>query len=131
MDELSLLKKLERAKAPSDFEEEVLAQLYLRRKKNMKLKRLRFSLAGAFSAALIFFVVFNVFVFHKRSQMEISEFGKGISTALEKEESLGRETIPVIETVDYKGEMQTLSSEPRTIYILEQIVEGKKAGIKY
>lgn len=131
MDELDLLKKLERAKAPSDFEEKVLAQLYQRKKRNLSLKYLRFSLAGAFSAALIIFVVLNVFIFHKKSPVQISEFGIGISPAFQVEEKSAKETIPVIETVDYKQEIRTLSPEPRTIYILEQVADGSQARIRY
>jgi hypothetical protein len=131
MDEFNLLKKLERVKAPPDFEEKVLARLDMRRKKDLKLKRLRFSLAGAFSTALIIFVLVNVFIFHRKSPVEISELNKGISTASQKEVNLGRESIPVIETVDYKGEIQTLSSQQRTIYILEHVADAKGAVIKY
>jgi hypothetical protein len=131
MDEFNLLKKLERIKAPPDFEERILARLDIRRKKDLKLKRLRFSLAGAFSAALVIFVLVNVFIFHRKSPEQISELNKGISPASQKEVSLGRESIPVIETVDYKGEIQTLSSQPRTIYILEHVADGKRAVIKY
>lgn len=131
MDEFNLLKKLERIKAPPDFEERILAQLDMRRKKDLKLKRLRFSLAGAFSAALVIFVLVNVFIFHRKSPEQISELNKGISLASQKEASLGGESIPVVETVDYKGEIQTLSSQPRTIYILEHVADGKRAVIKY
>lgn len=131
MDEFNLLKKLERIKAPPDFEEKVLARLDMRRKKDLKLNRLRFSLAGAFSAALVIFVLVNVFIFHRKSPEQISELNKGISLASQKEASLGGESIPVIETVDYKGEIQTLSSQPRTIYILEHVADLKRAVIKY
>jgi len=131
MDELNLLKKLERTKAPSDFEEKVLAQLYHRKKRNLNLKYLRFSLAGAFSAALIIFVVFNVFIFHKKSPMQISDLEKGISPAFQVEEKSAKDTIPVIETVNYKEEIKTLSPEPRTIYILEQVADGSRARIRY
>jgi hypothetical protein len=131
MDEFNLLKKLERVKAPPDFEERILAQLDMRRKKHLKLRRHRFSLAGAFSAALIIFVLANVFVFHRKSPVEISEFNKGIPPVSQKEVTLGRESIPVIETVNYKGEMQTLSSQQRTIYILENVADAKRAVIKY
>ena len=131
MDELNLLKKLERIQAPPDFEERILTQLDMRRKRDLKLKRLRFSLAGAFGAALIIFVLANVFIFHGKSPMEISELKKGASPVSQKEVSLGKESIPVVETVDYKGEMQNLSSQQRTIYILEHVADGKRVEIKY
>ncbi|HDZ26592.1 MAG TPA: hypothetical protein ENH65_08825, partial [Candidatus Aminicenantes bacterium] len=62
MDVPNLLKKLERIKAPPGFEQKILAQLSLRKRRNQKIKYLRLSLAGAFSAALVFFIAVNVFI---------------------------------------------------------------------
>jgi hypothetical protein len=132
MEELNLLEKLERVKAPSDYEQRILAQLSLRKRKKIRVKHLRFSLSGAFSAALVVFVVLNVFVLSKKSPVEFTDLEKGFSRAFQREETLRRgATIPIIEAVDYIGEMNIHSSEPRTIYILEQVSERVSSKIKY
>jgi hypothetical protein len=134
MDVPNLLKKLERVKAPPDFEQKILAQLSLRKRRKLRVKYLRLSLAGAFSAALVFFVVMNVFVLPKKGAVEIADFEKGLaspSTFQRSEEPRRGETIPIIEAVDYAGEIQSASREPQTIYILEQVSESTSTKIKY
>jgi len=131
MNEFNLLRKLERVKAPTDFEEKVLAQLSLRRKRNLRVKYLRFSLAGALSAALIFFIIINIFILPRKSSVELADLKKGFFSPIQKGEMLGKEIIPIIETVDFAGEMQTRSPEPRSIYILEQVIEAKSTGMRY
>ena len=134
MDELNLLKKLERVKAPPDFEQKLLAQLSLRKRKKLRARYFRLSLAGALSAALVFFIVMNVFILPKKSPVEFADFEKGLSspsTFQRGEEPRRGETIPIIEAVDYSGEIQTLSREPQTIYLLEQVFEGTSTEIKY
>ena len=132
MDELNLFEKLERVKAPPDFEQKILAQLSLRKRKKLRLKQLRFSLGGAFSAALVFFIVMNFFILPKKSSVEFADLERGFSSAFQRGEELRRrETIPIIEAVDYTGEVQTISREPQTIYILEQVREETSTEIKY
>lgn len=132
MDELNLLKRLERVKAPPDFEQKILAQLSLRKRKKLRVKHLRLSLAGALSAALVFFIVMNFFILPRKSPVEFADLEKGFSSVFQRgEEMREREAIPIIEAVDYTGEIQTLSQEPRTIYILEQVFEGTNTKIKY
>ena len=134
MDELNLLKRLERVKAPPDFEQKILAQLSLRKRKKLRVKHLRLSLAGALSAALVFFIVMNFFILPRKSPVEFADFEKDLaspSTFQRRGEPRRGETIPIIEAVDYSGEIQTLSQEPRTIYILEQVFEGTNTKIKY
>jgi len=132
MDELNLLKKLERVKAPPDFEQKLLAQVSLRKRKKLRVKYFRLSLVGAFSAALVFFIVMNVFILPKKSPVEFADFEKGFSSAFQRGKGLRkRETIPIIEAVDYTGEIRTLSREPQTIYLLEQVFEGTSTEIKY
>ena len=134
MDVPNLLKKLERVKAPPDFEQKILAQLSLRKRRKLRAKYLRLSLAGAFSAALVFFVVVNVFILPKKGVVEVADFEKGLaspSTFQRGEEPRRGETIPIIEAVDYAGEIQSASREPQTIYILEQVSESTSTKIKY
>ena len=134
MDVPNLLKKLERVKAPPDFEQKILAQLSLRKRRKLRIKYLRLSLAGAFSAALVFFMAVNVFILPKRGSLEVADLEKGLASpsTFQKGGELRREeTIPIIEAVDYAGEIQSSSREPQTIYILEQVSEGTSTKIKY
>ncbi len=134
MDVPNLLKKLERVKAPPDFEQKILAQLSLRKRRKMRIKYLRISLAGAFSAALVFFIAVNVFILPKRSSLEVADLEKGLaspSTFQGGGEPRNGETIPIIEAADYAGEIQSASWEPQTIYILEQVSDGTSTKIKY
>ena len=132
MKELNLLKKLESVKAPADFEQKVMAQLSLRKRKEQKLKHFRLSLAGAFSALFVFIIIMSIFIIPKRSPVEFAELEKGISSPFQWDEGIRqRNIIPIIEPVDYTEEMQTLSKEPATIYILEQVFEETLSEIKY
>ncbi len=134
MDVPNLLKKLERVKAPPDFEQKILAQLSLRKRRKLRIKYLRLSLAGAFSAALVFFMAVNVFILPKKGSLEVADLEKGLaspSTFQRGGEPRKGETIPIIEAVDYAGEIQSASREPQTIYILEQVSEGTSTKIKY
>ncbi len=134
MDVPNLLKKLERVKAPPDFEQKILAQLSLRKRRKLRAKYLRLSLAGAFSAALVFFIIVNVFILPERAPVEVADFEKGLSSPsiYQRAEEPGRgETIPIIEAVDYAGEIRSSSREPQTIYILEQVSESTSTKIKY
>jgi hypothetical protein len=134
MDVPNLLKKLERVKAPPDFEQKILAQLSLRKRRKLRIKYLRLSLAGAFSAALVFFMAVNVFILPKKASLEVADLEKGLaspSTFQRRGEPRKGETIPIIEAVDYAGEIQSASREPQTIYILEQVSEVTSTKIKY
>jgi len=134
MDVPNLLKKSERVKAPPDFEQKILTQLSLRKKRKLRIKYLRLSLAGAFSAALVFFIAVNVFILPKKGSVEVADFEKGLaspSTFQKIEEPRRGETIPIIEAVDYAGEIESASREPQTIYILEQVSESTSTKIKY
>lgn len=134
MDVPNLLKKLERVKAPPDFEQKILAQLSLRKRRKLRIKYLRLSLAGAFSAALVFFMAVNVFILPKKGPLEVADLEKGLASPSIFQRGGGPrkgETIPIIEAVDYAGEIQSASREPQTIYILEQVSEGTSTKIKY
>jgi hypothetical protein len=139
MDVPNLLKKMERVNAPPDFEQKILAQLSFRKRRKLRAKYLRLSLAGAFSAALVFFLVVNVFILPQKGPAEVADMEKGLSAqptlqrggAPRGGELRRGETIPIIEAVDYAGEIQSASREPQTIYILEQVSEGTSTKIIY
>lgn len=127
-----LLKKLERVKAPPDFEQKLITQLELRRGKKQRFRILQISLAGVFSAALVFFIILNVFILPRKSSIEFADLEKSISIPAERAETLERkETIRIIEAVDYNGEVQRASQEPMTIYLLEQVSETTTTKITY
>lgn len=131
MEEFNLLNKLERVKAPPDFEQKVLGKLYLRRKQ-VKTRHLRLSLAAAFSAIIVLFIVINIFILPQKSPVKFVSLEKEISSPLQKAEPMARrEFIPIIESVDYTGEIRSISRDPSTIYILEQVSYETSAEIKY
>lgn len=136
MEELNLLKKLERVNAPSDFEQKVMAQLSLRKGKVQRVRYLRLSLAGAFSALIVFFVVLNFLILPGKSPEEFAERERVVPATFQRE--MGREmdlrqrsVVPLIETVDYTGDIQTRSQDPPTVYLLEQVSDKTNRKIKY
>lgn len=132
MEEFNLLKKLESFKAPPDFEQKVMAQLSLRKRKERRIKHLRLSLAGACGTLLVFFIVMGIFILPKKSPVEFAGFEKGVSSTLQRRGDLRQsQVIPIIEAVDYAEEMQILTQEPPTIYLLEQVSNETNVKIKY
>jgi hypothetical protein len=133
MEEFELLKKLERVKAPPNFEQKVMTQLSLRKeRKSRRLRYLRLSFAGAAAALVVAFISVSVFVLQKKGPAELAQVQKEISPAFQKEEALSqREVMPIIESVDYSGEVRSISYEPETIYILEQVSDVVYKEIKY
>lgn len=130
MDELDELKKLERVKAPSDFEQRVFSQLFSRKEKKVKLRKLSFSLAGAVGGAVLIVFIVGVFILPKGERMEISDREKGYAPISAKQESLReRNYIPIVEPVNFKREIQ--KQQKPTVYILEQVSESTERQIKY
>ena len=135
MEELNLLRKLERVKAPPDFEEKLFAQLPIRKERRLRVRTLRLSLAGAFSVLFAAAIIVNVFFIREKGALKVAEMEKEAPASaliLQKEESLSpRPTIPIIEVVDFDREIQSASRQPQTIYILEQVLETKRDKIKF
>jgi len=133
MEELNLLEKLERVKAPPNFEQRILTLISKRKeKRRLRVRNLRFSFAGAFAFLLVCFIVLNVFVLQKKGPLDVAGLEKGMPTSLQRgETSLARDYIPIIEVVDYSGETRSPSYESQMIYILEQVSEERPAQIKY
>jgi len=136
MEEFDLLKKIERVKAPPDFEQKVMAQLSLRReRKSHRLRSFRLSfalLAGTVAAAALIFVCLNVFVLQKEGPTKFTGLKEDVPTAFQAKKSLvPSETIAIIESMDYSHEVRSLSDEPEAIYILEQVSDIAHKGIKY
>ncbi len=131
MEESSLLEKLTRVKAPLDFEQKVLAQLSLR-KRQLRARTLRLSLAGAFAALLVLLVAINIFFLPGKGLVKLTGLEEDLSSPLSRGQQLApREYIPIIEAVDYQGEMRSVSRDPATIYILEQVSDETSTEILY
>lgn len=133
MSESDILKRLDTVKAPPDFEQKVMAQLSLRKRQERRRRAvLGWSMAGSFASLAALVVLLNVFVFQDRSPSGIAEKGKGISPASPMVQNVAYErTVSIIETLDYRTEMRSGSSEPETIYLLEQISDTTPRGIRY
>jgi hypothetical protein len=123
MSEWDVFKSLDKVKAPPDFEQKVMAQLSLRRRLERRRRLVRrWSMAGSFASLAAVAVLLNVFVFQERSPSTVAEQGKGPAPASSLVQPAAAErTVPIIETLDYRTEMRGGSSEPGTIYLLEQI----------
>jgi hypothetical protein len=132
MEEFGLLKKLEKVKAPPDFEQKVMARVSLQ-KRSLGPKRtaFRLSLAGAFASLLVIFVLLNVFVLHKRSPVGLAELKKDVPAASGMVQTATEQIIPVIETLDYSMEVRSRSYGPQTVYLLEQVSDTTSKEIRY
>jgi len=133
MSEWDILKGLDTVKAPPDFEQKVMAQLSLRKRVERRRRAvLRWSVAGSFASLAAVVFLLNVFVFQGRSPSGIAERGKGIAPASSMMQNAAYErTVSILETLDYRTEMRSRSSEPETIYLLEQISDTTPRGIRY
>ena len=133
MSEWDILRGLDTVKAPPDFEQKVMARLSLRKREGRRRRTvLRWSMAGSFASLAAIVFLLNVFVFQDRSPSGIAEKGKGISPASSMVQNAAYErTVSIIETLDYRTEMRSGSSEPETVYLLEQVSDTNPRGIKY
>lgn len=127
-----LLKKIERVEAPPHFEQKVMTELSLRKRSLARKMRWRLSFAGAFSAAAILLVVVGLFVLPERRPAEIVSVERPVPSALDRQNMRrARDYIPIVEAVDYTGEMRTVRDQPPTIYILEHVSESTDTKIIY
>jgi len=117
-----LLAKMNRVAAPAGFEKAVLAKLPAARKERARVRRANFRYAFAGSAALVLvgFVLLNPSLFRKELPLTFAEREAPIVPS-----------IPVFETMDYASEFRNAQSQPRTVYILEQVSESVSSEIIY
>lgn len=117
-----LLAKMTRVAAPPGFEEAVLIKLPAARKERARVRRANFRYAFAGSAALVLvgFVLLNPSFFQKELPLTFAE-----------RKALTVPSIPVFETMDYASEFRNAQSQPRTVYILEQVSESVSSEIIY
>ncbi len=133
-----LLNRLERVKAPDDFEERCFARLkQAGRERAHRRTVFRYSFAGSAAVLLAGFLTLNTLVLHKSPGLSYASRGKSESArpaaALQPAgfESAGAGLVPVMEKVDYSSEFRNASFEPQTVYILEQVSEGAPSGVKF
>ncbi len=132
MQEHNLLERIGRVKAPEGFEQEVLHLLYERRKKNVRARVLRLSLAGALGTVAALIVVINLFLLPQKGAVDVSGLEGEIPAFLERGiPGAGVETIPIIERVNYPQEIRSHRQEIPTIYLLEQCSDKTNREIKY
>lgn len=128
----NLLKKIEKVEAPPNFEQKVMAELSSRKKTIARNTRLRLTFAGAFSAAAVLLVVIGLFVLPQRRPVEITSVERSTPAAFERQnQRRERDYIPIVEAVDYTGEIRTVQDQPPTIYILEHVSESTDTKIIY
>ena len=133
MNEWDIMKSLDTVNAPPDFEQKVMAQLSLR-KRTERRKRivLRWSMAGSFASLAAVAVLLNVFVFQGRTPQSAAVRGKDVAPASALiQNAAAEQTISIIETLDYRTEMRSRSTEPETVYLLEQVSDTTPRGIRY
>lgn len=132
MEAYELLKRLETVKAPSDFEQRVIAQLSLRKRKHIRSRTLHFSLTGALAGGFAVLLAINFFILPGQGPARFSSPEMDLaSSALYGERYAAGASIPIIETVDYASEIRTLTNEVPTVYILEQVSWTTDTKIKY
>ncbi len=139
-----LLGKVNRVKAPPDFEDRVLARVGEERRARVRRQAIfRYSFAGSAAVLIVgFILIYNPFVRSVRRagpSLAAGNAGKGETMArpasfrMKAGDQGARTTsyLPVLETVDYSSEFRSASYEPRTVYILEQVSEVRPSEIKY
>ncbi len=133
MEELSLLKKLERVKAPPGFEQRVMAQLSVRRRGLVRRRRVfKLSLAGAFAGLLVVFILLDIFVLQKQAAPGAATIAQETSPLFGASEGVeSRSLVPIIETLDYSTEIRSRTEEPRALYLLEEVSDRTLREIKY
>jgi CO dehydrogenase/acetyl-CoA synthase epsilon subunit len=130
---MDILKKLDVVKAPSGFEQQVMAQLSLRKRSERRRRTaLRWSLAGSLASAAVVFVVLSTVVFRDRGPVGIvgGTADRRPAASLVRD-AAAEQAIAIIETLDYMTEFRRRSLEPETIYLLEQVSDTTSREIKY
>lgn len=132
MKEMEVMKKI-RVAAPPDFEQKVMAGLSLRKRERLRIRRLRFSMAGAFVGIMVVVVAVGLLVLPRMNPAEFARI-KAVPPPdiLDTQSSDVEDYIPIIEAVDYNGELRSVRrEEPSTIYILEQVSYRTDTRAKY
>jgi hypothetical protein len=127
MEDTNLLGRWDRVAAPPDFEERVMAELARRRQALPQMRRtrlFRLSLAGAAAALLVAFVGSNVFIGRPGGPSGLASGGAAAVSGV-------RPALSITEVLDYGNEVRSVSSDPRPVYILEQVSFASNTIVKY
>lgn len=133
-----LLEKMNRVKAPADFEERVFVKIgQVQRARVRRRAVFRYAFAGSAAVLLIGFVLVNGPFKNERAALTAGRPGSSGSTVQPLSSSqpasarAARTYLPVMETADYSREFRNASYQPQTVYILEQVSEVRPSEIKY
>ncbi len=133
-----LLGKMNRVQAPPEFDERVMARLgETRRDRARRRAAWRYSFAGAAGLVLVGVVALSVFTPRNRTSVALGAKGAAAvkvqppSPSRAVREGTAPAPIPVLEAVDYSEEVHSVSRQPQTVYILEQVSETRPSEIKY
>ena len=127
-----LLKKIDRVEAPLHFEQRVMTELSSLKRERARKTRIGLTFAGAASAAAIMLLVVGLFILPQREPAEIMSSEKKSTPSLRRDAELREgNIIPIIEAVDYAGEILREKDQPPTIYILEYVSDSTDTKIKY
>jgi hypothetical protein len=114
---------LPRVSAPADFEDRVLAALSARRRElPARRKALALRRAAAGSAAVLMAGLGVLALVIGR--------GPSSSPTLAEADS-SPAPYPIMEPVNYRGDLQAVGNEPGDVYILERVSEASPTLIKY
>jgi hypothetical protein len=133
-----LLVKMTKVNAPADFEAGVLARLPTARAGRARARRahLRYAFAGSAALVIVGFLIFSPpSVPEKKdailSQAEQSALAAGPGNGGAVPSADRNLALPVFERMNYASELRNAQSQPRTVYILEQVSEVPSSEIIY
>lgn len=120
MSEEKYVSPLPEVSAPPGFEQSVLVRLREEKNRQVRLRRLEWSLAGGVALILIAILVFNFLI--KKPEYSVAEMEKSYDQ---------EKIIHVVEPVDLRKEIKNMVDEPQTIFILEQVSDGLIQQVRY
>ena len=127
-----LLKEIERVEAPPHFEQRIMTELSSRKSMRARKTRMGLAFAGAASAAVVTLLVVGLFILPQRDPAEMISLEKKSTPSIRSNiQPREGEVIPIIEAVDYAGEVRRVKNQPPTIYILEHVSDSTDTKIKY
>ena len=121
MEESHLLSSVERVEAPAGFEQKVMAQLSLRKRRRVRTRKLSFAITSACASLVIVLLAVNFFILSPKSSQEFSNLERDVPPGFFPSRWERSRAIPITETINYTGEIRDLSHDARTVYILERV----------